>query len=176
MKCDSLSVRDFALEERNPIVPQPFLALITPLGSDAAPSPPQIWPGPHPSDPIMLPGMPGGVKSRLHPGTPPPRPHPEPTPRGRSIRVGRWICSVDPGWSAENPRPVYPGWGSQIGGGPMYPEGPTPHRPAASARHLSPFDPPRIGAGRRRLPPFVDNGLPIVPPQPVVSGSVRHIS
>ncbi len=82
----------------------PYLALITPLTG----SPPQIWPGPHPSHPIVLPGAPPGTPgSPSHPiyvpgypdqGLPP---YPD---QGLPPSVGVW-----PGPSPSHPIALPPG-------------------------------------------------------------------
>ena len=59
----------------------PFLALITPIGDagGGGGQPPQIWPGPRPSHPIMLPGMPGWGQQPPYPdqGLPGNQPYPD---------------------------------------------------------------------------------------------------
>jgi hypothetical protein len=63
-------------QQQENMMPQPFLAMIIPVGSAGAEPPLGIWGGgnvPYPTPPIAYP--PGGG---FTPGSPPPRPHPEP--------------------------------------------------------------------------------------------------
>lgn len=158
---------------------QPFLALITPVG-DTGPAdpgysppwaqvppgqvptpPPGIWPGPRPSHPIMLPGMPGwGGGGPVDPGYSPPwaRPPVDPGYSPPWARPGGG--PVDPGYGIPEtgvPRPMPPIYippeGSQpplgIWGGPYFP--PVPAHPIVLPPDLPPVIPPTDGQPERKI-------------------------
>lgn len=141
---------------------QPFLAMITPIGQSPE-QPPGIWPGPHPSHPIMLPGMPGwgggGPPSGpVDPGYSPPWARP-PVDPGYSPPWARPGGPVDPGYSPPWARP----------GPPPGIWGPTDPRPTPPIYIPPPGSPPPLGIwGPPDMPPgFWGGGMgPGVKPQP----------
>jgi len=130
-----------------------MLAWIIPINDSLPPTggggqPPSIWPGPHPSNPIMLPGMPGWGSG----GGQPPFP------------------STGPGFPT-NPIAEPPwGWGGQPGGGqpPRPSTGPGfPTNPIAEPPWGWGQQPPSVWPGPHPSHPIMLPGMPGWPQPPV---------
>ena len=146
---------------------QPFLALITPLSSgpvDPGYFPPGVGApgsGAHPSHPIMLPGMPGWGSG----GPPPVAGWPGGLPGGGGF-PGQG-GPVDPGYfppgvGGPGSRPVDPGYGVDVGTGPVRPAHPIYIPPTGSPPPLGHWGPVDPGYGVD-----VDTG-PVRPTHPIV--------